>query len=87
MTTNHSTCSALFAGLAASALLLSACTGGEATPDATSRPEPDPGASAIIRLVLEPGNLDIRETAGAAPVSGAAAASAPSMMATWLSVE
>jgi peptide/nickel transport system substrate-binding protein len=52
--------------LAATALLLSACTGGEATPDTTSTPEPDPGASAIIRLVLEPGNLDIRETAGAA---------------------
>lgn len=52
--------------LAATALLLSACTGGDAAPDATGTPEPDPDASAIIRLVLEPGNLDIRETAGAA---------------------
>src|SRR5688572_12417070 len=52
--------------LATAALLLSACTGGNAAPDATSTPVPDPDASAIIRLVLEPGNLDIRETAGAA---------------------
>jgi peptide/nickel transport system substrate-binding protein len=52
--------------LAAAAVLLSACTGGGAAPDPTSTPEPDPDASAIIRLVLEPGNLDIRETAGAA---------------------
>ena len=52
--------------LAAAALLLSACTGGGSAPDPTSTPEPDPDASAIIRLVLEPGNLDIRETAGAA---------------------
>ena len=51
--------------LAAGALLLSACTGG-----GRARPhdhgEPDPDASAVIRLVLEPGNLDIRQTAGAA---------------------
>jgi peptide/nickel transport system substrate-binding protein len=52
--------------LAAVALLLSACTGGGAAPDPTGTSEPDPDASAIIRLVLEPGNLDIRETAGAA---------------------
>jgi peptide/nickel transport system substrate-binding protein len=51
--------------LAAGALLLTACTGGSA-PEPTSTPEPDADATAIIRLVLEPGNLDIRETAGAA---------------------
>ena len=52
--------------LAAGALLLTACTGGGSSPDPTTTSEPDPDASAIIRLVLEPGNLDIRETAGAA---------------------
>lgn len=52
--------------LAAGALLLSACTGGDSTPDASATAAPDPDASAVIRLVLEPGNLDIRETAGAA---------------------
>ncbi len=51
--------------LASGALLLTACTGGTA-PEPTTTPEPDADASAIIRLVLEPGNLDIRETAGAA---------------------
>jgi peptide/nickel transport system substrate-binding protein len=51
--------------LAAGALLLTACTGGS-SPDPTTTAEPDADASAVIRLVLEPGNLDIRETAGAA---------------------
>jgi peptide/nickel transport system substrate-binding protein len=51
--------------LAAGALLLTACTGGQ-TPAPSTTGEPDPDASAVIRLVLEPGNLDIRETAGAA---------------------
>ncbi|GAA1946771.1 ABC transporter substrate-binding protein [Microbacterium deminutum] len=51
--------------LAAGALLLTACTGGGGTaPSDTGTP--DPGASAVIRLVLEPGNLDIRQTAGSA---------------------
>lgn len=45
--------------------LLSACTGGGAAPDPTATTAPDPDASAVIRLVLV-GNLDIRETAGAA---------------------
>jgi len=49
--------------LAASALLLSACTG-DSTPTPSATGAPDPDASAVIRLVLEPGNLDIRETAG-----------------------
>ena len=52
--------------LAAGALALTACTsgGGSATPTATGKPDPD--ASVAIRLVLEPGNLDIRQTAGSA---------------------
>jgi peptide/nickel transport system substrate-binding protein len=51
--------------LVSSALLLAACS--EGTTDApTATGEPDPDASAVIRLVLEPGNLDIRQTAGAA---------------------
>ena len=52
--------------LAAGALALTACTsgGGDATPTATGKPDPD--ASVAIRLVLEPGNLDIRQTAGSA---------------------
>lgn len=52
--------------LTAGALLLSACTGGDSSPDPTTTSAPDPDASAVIRLVLEPSNLDIRETAGAA---------------------
>ena len=56
----------LAALLAAGALVLSACTGGGSAPTATSTGEPDPDASAAIRLVLEPSNLDIRQTAGAA---------------------
>jgi peptide/nickel transport system substrate-binding protein len=51
--------------LAAGALLLTACTSGGA-PAATDTGTPDPDASAVIRLVLEPGNLDIRQTAGSA---------------------
>lgn len=51
--------------LAAGALLLSACSGG-AEPAPSTTGEPDPDASVAIRLVLEPGNLDIRQTAGAA---------------------
>ncbi|MET0736183.1 MAG: ABC transporter substrate-binding protein [Microbacterium sp.] len=51
--------------IASGALLLTACTGG-GEPDPTSSAAPDTDASVAIRLVLEPGNLDIRETAGAA---------------------
>jgi peptide/nickel transport system substrate-binding protein len=51
--------------VASSALVLSACTGGE-QPSPTGTGAPDPEASVAIRLVLEPGNLDIRQTAGAA---------------------
>jgi len=53
--------------LAAGALLLSACTGGGApSPSSSSGGAADPDASVAVRLVLEPGNLDVRETAGAA---------------------
>ena len=47
------------------ALLLTACTG-ETTAPPTATGAPDANASVAIRLVLEPGNLDIRTTAGAA---------------------
>ncbi|WP_109210016.1 MULTISPECIES: ABC transporter substrate-binding protein [Microbacterium] len=52
--------------LTAGLLALTACSGGgeEAAPTATGAPDPD--ASVAIRLVLEPGNLDIRQTAGSA---------------------
>lgn len=51
--------------VATAALALTGCTGGSAgTPSSTGTPDPE--ASAAIRLVLEPSNLDIRQTAGAA---------------------
>lgn len=54
--------------LAAGALALTACTGGaEPAPSTTaSEAAPDTNASVTVRLVLGPGNLDIRETAGSA---------------------
>jgi len=51
--------------LVAGALLLTSCSGSTA-PAPTATAVADPDASAVIRLVLEPSNLDIRETAGAA---------------------
>ncbi|WES66115.1 ABC transporter substrate-binding protein [Microbacter sp. GSS18] len=51
--------------VAATALALTACSG-ESAPAPTATGAPDPDASVAIRLVLEPGNLDIRRTAGAA---------------------
>lgn len=51
--------------VASSALVLTACTGG-GQPSPTEPGPADPDASVAIRLVLEPGNLDIRQTAGAA---------------------
>lgn len=52
--------------LAAGALLLTACTTGGGSTESSSPGTPDADASAVIRLVLEPSNLDIRQTAGAA---------------------
>ncbi|GAB3600862.1 ABC transporter substrate-binding protein [Microbacterium tumbae] len=51
--------------LAATAIVLSACTGSPA-PVETSIGEPDPDATLTVGLVLEPTNLDIRHTSGAA---------------------
>ncbi|MFV0318986.1 MAG: ABC transporter substrate-binding protein [Microbacterium sp.] len=50
--------------LASTALLLTACAGD--TAPSSSPGSADANASVAIRLVLEPGNLDIRQTAGAA---------------------
>lgn len=53
--------------LAAGALVLSACTGGgQSDPSPTSTGKPDPDATLTVGLVLEPTNLDIRRTSGAA---------------------
>ncbi len=52
--------------LVAGALVLTACTGGGEPEPSSTEVTADPDASVAIRLVLEPGNLDIRETAGAA---------------------
>lgn len=52
--------------VAAGALLLTACTGATAPTPSNTGGTPDPDASVAVRLVAEPGNLDIRETAGAA---------------------
>ncbi len=52
--------------LASGALLLTACAAGSEPTPSTTELTPDTDASATIRLVAEPGNLDIRETAGAA---------------------
>ncbi|WP_292832366.1 ABC transporter substrate-binding protein [Microbacterium sp.] len=52
--------------LAAGALVLTACAGGTDPTASSTSGTADPDASVVIRLVAEPGNLDIRETAGAA---------------------
>lgn len=46
------------------ALVLTSCTGTDTTPTATGAPDPD--ATLTVRLSLEPSNLDIRRTSGAA---------------------
>lgn len=51
--------------LAAAAIVLTACTGSP-EPVETSVGEPDPEATLTVGLVLEPTNLDIRHTSGAA---------------------
>lgn len=57
---------AVAAILAVGALLLSACSNSSAPTTTATEGTPDPDASVAVRLVLEPSNLDIRETAGAA---------------------
>lgn len=52
------------AALVAAALALTACSPG--TPEPTATAVPDSDASLVVRLVLEPTNLDIRQTSGAA---------------------
>ncbi|KTS04549.1 ABC transporter substrate-binding protein [Microbacterium testaceum] len=47
-----------------SALLLTSCTGSDTAPGPTG--EADPNATLTVRLSLEPSNLDIRHTSGAA---------------------
>ncbi len=51
--------------LMAGALALTACSA-EQTPAPSTSAVADPNASVTVRMVAEPGNLDIRETAGAA---------------------
>lgn len=57
---------AVISVLAASAVILSACTGSSPEPVKTSSGTPDPDATLTVGLVLEPTNLDIRRTSGAA---------------------
>lgn len=57
---------ALISALAATAVILSACSG-TTEPETSSAPgAPDPSATLHVGLVLEPTNLDIRHTSGAA---------------------
>ncbi|MFD5225094.1 ABC transporter substrate-binding protein [Microbacterium sp. NPDC058342] len=64
-TTRRSARLAALGTLAAGALVLSAC-GGSPEPAETSPGKPDPDADLTVGLVLEPSNLDIRRTSGAA---------------------
>lgn len=57
---------AVISALAASAIILTACAGATPDPVETSTGEPDPDATLTVGLVLEPTNLDIRHTSGAA---------------------
>ena len=58
---------ALISAIAATAVILSACTGTSSPePTATATGKPDPDATLQVGLVLEPTNLDIRHTSGAA---------------------
>lgn len=52
--------------LLSSALLLASCTGGASPDPSTGGGEADPDATLTVGLVLEPTNLDIRRTTGAA---------------------
>lgn len=57
---------AVITALAATALILSACAAPEPEPTPSSGGTPDPDATLTVGLVLEPTNLDIRRTSGAA---------------------
>lgn len=58
---------ALISALASAALLLTACGGGTTEePGQTAAPAPDASATLTVGLILEPVNLDIRHTDGAA---------------------
>jgi peptide/nickel transport system substrate-binding protein len=57
---------AVISALTAVAVVLSACAGSSPEPVKTSDGAPDPDASLTVGLVLEPTNLDIRRTSGAA---------------------
>jgi peptide/nickel transport system substrate-binding protein len=57
---------AVVSALAATALILTACGGPSPEPTQTSNGTPDPAATLTVGLVLEPTNLDIRHTSGAA---------------------
>ena len=57
---------AIVTALAAAAVVLSACGGPSPEPTQTSNGAPDPDATLTVGLVLEPTNLDIRRTSGAA---------------------
>lgn len=57
---------ALISALAATAVILSACSGSPEPTATTVTGEPDPDATLQVGLVLEPTNLDIRRTSGAA---------------------
>ncbi|UUE21985.1 ABC transporter substrate-binding protein [Microbacterium sp. J1-1] len=56
----------LIAALAATAVMLSACAGSPEPTVTTDTGTPDPDATLHVGLVLEPTNLDIRHTSGAA---------------------
>jgi peptide/nickel transport system substrate-binding protein len=57
---------ALISALAATAVVLSACSGSAEPAPTTGTGTPDPDATLHVGLVLEPTNLDIRHTSGAA---------------------
>jgi len=57
---------ALISALAATAVILSACSGSPEPAPSADAGTPDPDATLHVGLVLEPTNLDIRHTSGAA---------------------
>ncbi|MFJ4224727.1 ABC transporter substrate-binding protein [Microbacterium sp. NPDC089695] len=57
---------AVISAIAASAIVLSACSGASQPETTAPVGDPDPNATLQVGLVLEPTNLDIRHTSGAA---------------------